>query len=130
MTNEEQKKYDFRLMGEEILPGRKAYHIGFVPKNKNAFTWTGEAFIDAPDSQPVKVFTSLLRRLPFVMRTMAGTNVSGIGYDGEYKRQEDGTWFPTGYGMEYELHLFFHLNRTVSVSMDTFFVHVVKTTAK
>jgi hypothetical protein len=40
MTNEEQKKYDFRLMGEEILPGRKAYHIGFVPKNKNAFTWT------------------------------------------------------------------------------------------
>src|SRR6266404_8754200 len=43
LTNEEQKKYDFRLMGEEILQGRNAYHIGFVPKDKNAFIWTGEA---------------------------------------------------------------------------------------
>jgi hypothetical protein len=33
LTSEEQKKYDFRLMGEEILRGRNAYHIGFVPKN-------------------------------------------------------------------------------------------------
>ena len=113
-------------MGEEILQGRNAYHIGFVPKSKNAFTWTGEAFIDAADFQPVRVFTSLPRRLPFVTRTVLGTNVSGIGYDIEYKRQEDGTWFPTSYGMEYELHLFFHLNRAVSVSMDIFFEHVVK----
>jgi hypothetical protein len=38
------------------------------------------------------VFTSLLWRLPFVMRTVLGTSVSGIGHDIEYKRQKDGTW--------------------------------------
>jgi hypothetical protein len=50
-----------------------------------------------------------------------GTNVSGIGYELDYKPQEDGNWFPTSYGTEYELHLFFHINRTVSVSMDMSF---------
>jgi hypothetical protein len=96
-------------------------------RTKDAFTWTGEAFIDAIDFQPVRVFTSQSQRLPFVVRTVLGTNVSGIGYDIEYKRREDGTWFPISYGTEYELHLFFHFNRTVSVSMDTLFEHVKKT---
>jgi hypothetical protein len=107
-------------MGQEILRGRDSYQIGFVPKNKYAFTWTGEAFIDATEFQPVRVFTRLSRQVPF------GTNVSGIGYDIEYKRQEDGTWFPTSYGTEYELQLFFHIKRTVSVSMDTYFEHLRK----
>jgi hypothetical protein len=130
LTSEEQKKYDFRLIGQEILRGRDAHHIGFVPKNKNAFAWAGEAFIDAIEFQPVRVFTNFSRRVPFVVRTVMGTNVSGAGYDIEYKPQADGTWFPSSYGTEYELHLFFHINRTVSVSMDTSFERVGKTTAK
>jgi hypothetical protein len=93
-------------------------------------SWTGEAFIDTTDFQPVRVFTSLPRRVPFVVRTVLGTNASGIGYEVEYKEQEDGTWFPTSYGTEYELHLFFHLHRTVSVSMETVFEHLVKATSK
>jgi hypothetical protein len=34
LTSEEQKKYDFRLIGQEILRGRDAHHIGFVPKKQ------------------------------------------------------------------------------------------------
>jgi hypothetical protein len=81
--------------------------------------WAGEAFIDTTDFQLVRVFTRLSRRVPLFVRSM-GTNVSGIGYV-DYKPQEDGNWFPTSYGTEYELHLFFHINRTVSVSMDMSF---------
>jgi len=50
-----------------------------------------------------------------------GTNLSGIGYELEYKRQEDGSWLPVSYGSEYELQLFFHAKRTVAISMDVAF---------
>ena|SRR5215469_3830969 len=123
LTTEEQNKYEFSLIGQDLLRGRAAYHIGFVPKDKNSFSWAGEAFIDTTDFQPVRVFTRLSRRVPFFVRSM-GWNVSGIGYELDYKRQEDGNWFPTSYGTEYGLRLFFHINRTVSVSMDTSFEHV------
>lgn len=121
LTSEEQKQYDFRLIGRETLRERDVYHVAFTPKNKSMLAWAGEAYIDATDLQPVRVFTNLSRRVPFAVRTVLGTDISGFGYNVEYKRQEDGTWLPTSYGTEYELHLFFHINRTVSVSMDTLF---------
>jgi len=130
LTSEEQKNYDFRLMGQEILRGRDAYRVGFVPKNKNAFAWTGEAFVDAADFQPVRVFTRLSRHVPFTERVMLGTNATGFGYDLEYGRQGDGAWFPISYGTEYELQLFFRIRRTVSVTMDTSFEPAGRTAAK
>jgi hypothetical protein len=48
-TSTEQNKYDFRLIGQEVVQGRDAYRIAFVPKNKNAFDWAREALIDAAD---------------------------------------------------------------------------------
>jgi hypothetical protein len=120
LTTGEQNKYEFRIIGQEVLVGRNAYHISFVPKNKNAFNWSGEAFIDVTDFQPIRVFTRLSRRVPFFVRA-TGTNVSGIGYELEYRRLEDGNWFPRSYGTEYEIHLFFRINRTISISMDTSF---------
>ena len=120
LTAAEQNKYEFRFIGQDLPRGRAVYHIGFVPKNKNIFDWAGEAFIDTADFQPVRVFTRLSRRVPFFVRSM-GWNVSGIGYELDYKRQEDGHWFPTSYGTEYGLRLFFHINRSVTVSMDSSF---------
>jgi hypothetical protein len=96
------------------------YHIGFMPKDSNPLSLSGEAFIDAADLQPVRVFTNLRRRVPFVVRTALGTDVSGFGYNIDYKRLEDGN-LPASYGTEYEIRLLFHINRTVSVSMDTSF---------
>jgi hypothetical protein len=121
LTSEEQKRYEFRFMGQETLRGRDVYHIGFMPKDANPLSLSGEAFIDTADLQPVRVFTNLTRRVPFVVRTALGTDVSGFGYNIEYKRLEDGNYLPASYGTEYEIRLLFHINRTVSVSMETSF---------
>ena len=128
LTTEEQNKYDFHLIGQETWKGRKTYRVGFAPKSKEMYAWAGEAFIDANDFQPIRIFTKLSRNLPFVVRAM-GTNIAGFGYELDYHRDESGNWFPAAYGTEYELRLFFHINRTITVSMDTSFVAAAKTPA-
>jgi hypothetical protein len=105
------------------------YHIGFLPKTKNIFAWTGEAYIDVSDFHTIRVFTNLSQRVPFVVRTVLGTDVSGFGYNVAYQPQQDGTWLPASYGTEYELRLFFRTNRTVSISMDTSFESPQKSSA-
>lgn len=124
LTTEEQEKYQFRIIGQETLQGRSVYHIGFGPKDKKDIDWAGEAFIDTVDFQPVRVFTKLSRRIPFVVRTMLGTDLPGIGFDVHYQRQEDGVWFPTSFGTEFRLHVLFFLNRDISISLEnTAFEH-------
>lgn len=118
LTTEQQEKYQFRLIGLETQKGRSVYHIGFGPRDKKDIDWAGEAFVDAVDMQPVRVFTKLSRRLPFVVRTMLGTDVPGIGFDVHYQRQEDGVWFPTSFGTEFRLRVLFFLNRDISVSLE------------
>ena len=34
LSTEQQKKYSFRLLGEQTFQGRNAYHIGFGQKTK------------------------------------------------------------------------------------------------
>ncbi len=118
LTSEEQKAYEFKLLGQEVEAGRNVYHIAFTPKDTAAATWAGEAFIDAAEFQPVRVFTEMSRRLPFLVRTM-WFDLPGIGFDVEYERQEDGVWFPSSFGTEFRLHvgpmLFF--NRDIAISL-------------
>jgi hypothetical protein len=118
LTTEEQKDYDFKLLGQEMQEGRNVYHIGFQPKDKNEITWAGEAYIDAAEFQPVRVFTKLSRRIPVTVRTLLGTDLPGIGFNVVYKRQEDGVWFPTTFGTEFRIHVLFFINRDVSVSLE------------
>jgi hypothetical protein len=73
LTTEEQKAYEFKLLGQEIQQGRNVYHIGFQPKNKGEITWAGEAYIDAADFQPVRVFTKLSRRIPLTCPASGST---------------------------------------------------------
>jgi hypothetical protein len=118
LTTEAQKDNDFTLLGQEVEDGRSVYHISFRPKDKNDISWAGEAFIDAAEFQPVRVFTKLSRRIPFGVRTFLGTDLPGIGFNVEYKRQEDGVWFPTTFGTEFRLHVLFFINREVSLSLE------------
>jgi hypothetical protein len=118
LTTEAQKDDDFTLLGQEVEDGRSVYHISFRPKDKNDISWAGEAFIDAAEFQPVRVFTKLSRRIPFGVRTFLGTDLPGIGFNVEYKRQEDGVWFPTTFGTEFRLHVLFFINREVSLSLE------------
>jgi hypothetical protein len=118
LTTEQQKDYDFKLLGQEEQQGRSVYHIGFRPKDNNDITWAGEAYIDAEEFQPVRVFTKLSRRIPFAVRTLLGTDLPGLGFNVAYKRQEDGVWFPATFGTEFRLHVLFFINRDVSVSLE------------
>ncbi|MGB9235916.1 MAG: hypothetical protein WCC04_16020 [Terriglobales bacterium] len=118
LTSEEQKGYEFKLLGQEVEAGRNVYHIAFAPKDDAEPTWAGEAFIDAAEFQPVRVFTKMSRRLPFLVRTM-WFDLPGIGFNVVYERLEDGVWFPSSFGTEFRLHvgpmLFF--NRDIAISL-------------
>jgi hypothetical protein len=117
LTTDEQKGYQFRLIGEEIFEGRQTYHIGFTPKDQE-INWAGEAFIDKNEFQPIYVFTKLSQRIPFTVRTILGTDLPGIGFAVHYRRQADGVWFPTSLGSEFRIHVLFFFNRNVSLSME------------
>lgn len=118
LTSDEQKDYQFQLLGQEVQEGRSVYHIGFRPRDKNDISWAGEAYIDAAEFEPVRVFTKLSRRIPFMVRTMLGTDVPGVGFNVVYKRQEDGVWFPATFGTEFRIRALFFINRQVSVSLE------------
>jgi len=118
LTSEEQKKYDFKFLGQETQAGRSVYHIEFRPKNKNEITWAGEAYIDAAEFQPVRVFTKLSRRIPLGVRTLLGTDLPGIGFNVVYKRQADGVWFPETFGTEFRIHVLFFFNREITIALE------------
>ena len=92
--------------------------LNVAPKEKEEFAWEGEAFIDAAEFQPITVFTRNSRRPPRLVRTM-WFDLPGLGFNVDYRRQEDGVWFPSGFGREFQVHvgpvLFF--NRDVSISV-------------
>jgi hypothetical protein len=118
LTTEEQKRYSFKLAGAETLRGRRVYRIRFRPLDKNNYTWAGEALIDAEEFQPMSVFTHLSHRIPFWVRTLLGTNLPGFGYNVEYRRFDQGVWFPVSFGTEFRLHVVFFINREITISLE------------
>lgn len=123
LTTEEQKKYQFRFLGEETLQGLRVYHLGFRPKDRKEYDWAGEAYIDATDFEPVTVFTKLSRPLPFLVRTLL-VDLPGVGFNVQYHRQPDGVWFPTSFGTEFGFRLFVFLSRDITISLEnTAFEH-------
>lgn len=117
LNREEQKDYFFKLLAQEVDDGRSVYHISFEPKEKDGAEWTGEAYIDAAEFEPVRVFTKLARRLPLMIRTLLGIDVPEIGFNVVYQRQPDGVWFPATVGTEFRVRAAFVINRQVSVSL-------------
>lgn len=118
LTSDQQEKYWFKLLGEQATSGRQAYRIGFGPRDHNEITWAGEAVIDKQEFQPITVFTKLSRRIPFVVRTMLGTDLPGVGFNVEYRRFGDGVWFPVSFGTEFRLHAVFFINREITISLE------------
>ena len=118
LTSEEQKDLRFELAGEQTVAGRKAYRVRFNPKDRDDFTWAGEALIDEEEFQPVSVYTRLSRRIPFFVRTFLGTDVPGLGFNTQYARIDKDVWFPISFGTEFRLHAVFFINRTITVSLE------------
>src|SRR5208282_2658295 len=119
LTSEEQKNYQFKLLGQEVEAGRSVYHIAFAPKDEEEPTWAGEAFIDVAEFQPVRVFTRMSRRIPLLVRTM-WFDLPGFGFNVVYKRLEDGVWFPSSFGTEFQMQFgpLFFSNRDISMWLE------------
>jgi hypothetical protein len=118
LTTEEQKNYRFQLQGHKQVEGRDTYILAFAPSDKNDIGWAGEAWIDAEELQPVRVFTQLSRKFPFLVRSMLGTDLPGIGFNVQYKRVEKDVWFPVSFGSEFRLKAVFFIKRDISMSME------------
>ena len=118
LSTEEQKNYKFELLGEQTVSGRKAYRIRFGPSDKNDFGWAGEAIIDEEEFQPVSVYSRLSKRIPFLFRTLLGTDLPGLGFNTQYARIEKDVWFPVSFGTEFRLRAVFFINRTITMSME------------
>jgi hypothetical protein len=117
LTSEEQKDYVFKLLGQEKQDCRSVYHVSFRPRDRQEITWAGEAYIDAAEFEPVRVFTKLSRRVPFMVRTLLGTDVPGLGFNVVYQREPDGFWFPATFGTEFRIRAVFFINRELSISL-------------
>lgn len=118
LTTADQAKHTFQLLGEQTVHGRNAYRVAFRPLEKGELTWAGEALIDTQEFQPLNVFTTLAHRIPVAVRTLLGTDLPGLGFNVNYKRLDDGTWFPSTFGTEFRMHIVFFLNRQVSISLE------------
>ena len=120
LTEKEQRKYKFQLLGRQQLNGREVYRIKFEPRphqETDEAAWKGEAFIDAAEFQPVRVQTSLAMKIPLGVKVLLGTDIRGLGFSVSYGRFEDGIWFPVSYGGEFDVRAVFFYKRKISVAM-------------
>lgn len=116
LTTKAQSDYVFQLQGREQINGRNVFHIVFRPKDKDEVDWKGDAYIDTEEFQPVMVTTGLARKVPFINRTLLGTDFPGVGFNVTYAPQRDGVWFPVSFGTEFELQVLFLFRRQIIVS--------------
>jgi len=119
LTAHELPKYSFTLKGEEKYQGTAVYRIAFEPKANvdNDRPWKGEALVSKADFAPLLVTTKLAHNLPLLVRTALGTNLPGLGFTVQYRKFDDGVWFPVSYGTEFRIRAVFVYSRHVSISM-------------
>jgi hypothetical protein len=117
----QQRRYRFKLVGIDVYGERKVYRLTFRPapkaKNEDGVPWSGEVLVDQEEFQPVLVTTRLARAVPFVVRTLLGTNLKHLGFKLTYQRVDKGVWFPASYGGEFDLGAVFFYKRRIGISM-------------
>jgi hypothetical protein len=116
LTTKSLKDENFKLLGRETMQGRDVFHITFTPKDKSEYGWKGDAYIDTAAFQPVLVHTTMSRNIPLAVRLVLGTNVPGLGFSITYAPQPDGVWFPSSFGTEFKVKVFFFYSREITVS--------------
>lgn len=123
LTYHQQLKYDFKLLKTEQYRGRPVYRVEFEPKpgkkhmDDDGAVWKGEALIDTEEYQPLNVATRLAWKMPLAVKTLLGTNVSGVGFNVAYQKFGEDLWFPVSYGGEFEFRAVFFYKRTMTISM-------------
>ena len=118
LTSKSRADYNFHLLGREHMNGREVFHLTFLPKDKDDFSWKGDAYIDTAAFQPVLVRTDMSRKIPFAVRTLLGTSLPGLGFTVAYAPQPGGVWFPVSFGTEFKLHVLFFFSREITLSAE------------
>lgn len=124
LTTAEQRGYRFTIKDTEVYQGRKMYRISFEPRrphpgdDSDPPAWKGEALIDAEKYQPVMVETSLATKIPFLVKTLLGTNIQGLGFSVSYREFAPGVWFPVSYGGEFRVKVVFVYTRNISINLE------------
>ena len=108
----------FHLVGREHINGRDVFHVEFNPRDKDEFTWKGDAYIDTTAYQPVVVRTTMARKIPFAVRTLLGTSLPGLGFAVTYEPQPGGVWFPVTFGTEFKLKILFFFSRQITINAE------------
>ena len=123
--------YRFTMKRRTEYKGRPAYDITFEPLPSHDVCihvgdeghdcedrpWKGEVWIDAEDMQPVRIDTALGRKIPWVVRSVLGTNLKQLGFSVAYTRVAEGIWFPSTYGTEFRVDLLWFYKRTIALSL-------------
>lgn len=120
----EEKKYQYKLKGEETHGGRAVYRITFRPKkdfegfDDEKTVWAGEVLVDKTDLQPVSLVTHMVKGLPFLVKAVLGTNVHQLGFAVSYARLAKNVYFPVSYGGEFYVKAVFFYKRTFTISLE------------
>jgi hypothetical protein len=122
--------YRFTFMGDVEYQGRRTYKIRFEPADKHTCisfgsdddgcegqSWKGEAWIDAVELQPVRIFTQQAFRVPWGIKVFLGTNIQQSGFAISYERLAENVWFPVSYGTEFRFNVLWGYRRTVTLSL-------------
>jgi hypothetical protein len=118
LTRDLQQQYLFKLEGTQKYRGRDVYRVTFRPKpHQESECWAGEALIDRTEFQPVLVTTRLAFGIPFLVKTLLGTNIKQLGFQIAYQRVGDGVWFPVSYGTEFHVRAVFFYSRTITLAV-------------
>ncbi len=115
LTTELQRKYTFRLEGEEDYRGYDAYRISYRETDGQG-DWRGEALIERNEFQPILVTSEWASKVPLAVTVMLGTNVQQVGAKISYQRFDKDVWFPVTCGGEMKLRVLFLYNRTIAFS--------------
>jgi hypothetical protein len=123
--------YKFSHNGHTQYRGRRVHKIAFEPRQKRSCItiggddecssrpWKGEAWIDAEDLQPARIYSQLAVKVPWAVRVFLGTNLRQTGFSVSYQRIAENVWFPVSYGTEFRLDALWFYKLTITLSLES-----------
>jgi len=125
--------YRFRYVAAAEWQGRPVHRVAFEPVEKKSClsigeededdecrsAWKGEAWVDAEELQPVRIFSDSTFRMPRAVKVLLGTNLQQVGFNVTYTRVAPGVWFPATYGTEFRFDLLFRYKRVITLALES-----------
>lgn len=127
LTRSEQRYYIFRFDGYQSVAGVRALRLAFSPRKRTkgdaceedcGRPWSGTALIHPEEFQPLSIATSMSKPIPGWVKVVFGINLKQLGFSLTYRKVAGGLWFPSTYGTEFGLRVFFGYGRTITLSME------------